>query len=201
MSPLISPHAAGAHSITTHADTASFRRLFEKSSQVEGKLKTALRRNIRIAAETLADAARLEVTNSPGGTVSAKPHHKGLRLAIAAGIKVKVMTGARAGVTIVAGTSQMPAGEESLVRAWEGSKGWRHPVFGTDKQIAAFTAKQKITHARGGHGRAWTWTRQGAGPPLQLGHPYFAKPIYDGRSAVTTAVEAAMREAAQSLEI
>ncbi len=171
----MSPQAAGANSIDVHADTTEFKRLFAKSSEVEPKLKTALRRNIRIAAETLADASRLDVMNSPGGTVSAKPHHTGLRMAIASGITVKVMTGARAGVTIVAGTSQMPAGKEPLVRAWEiggtSARGWRHPVFGKDKWVT------------------------------QQGHPYFVKTIYAGRSAVTAAVEAAMLEAAQSLEI
>jgi hypothetical protein len=156
--------------LTVHADTVQFRRLFEKSSTVDAKLRTSLRRNIRIAAETLADTSRLDVTDNSGGTVSAKPKRTGLRLAIASGITVKIMTGARAGVTIVAGTSQMPAGEEKLVRAWEGKKGWRHPVFGKDKWVT------------------------------QQGHPYFAKPIFDRRGTVTLAVEAAMLEAAKSLE-
>jgi hypothetical protein len=111
------------------------------------------------------------------------------------------MTGNRAGVQIVASSSQMPAGKESLVAAWQSRKGWRHPVFGTDKQIAAFTAKQKITNARGGHGRAWKWVHQSEGEPLQVGNPgYFDKPITEGKAAVRAAVEAAMVEAADSLK-
>jgi hypothetical protein len=160
-------------SLTTHADTQEFRRLFAKSSEVDKPLQRALRRNIRVAAEVLADAPRLAVMNSAGGTVSAKPQNKGLRLGIASGIKVKVMTGARAGVAIVAGTSQMPAGMETLVRAWEARKGWRHPIFG-----------------RKGKG---DWKEQ-------QGHPYFAQPIFAGRGVVTKAVEAAMIEAAESLK-
>jgi len=152
---------AGA-TVTTRADTTEFKRLFDKSSQVDKKLMTALRRNIRVAGEKAADASRREVDN--GGASKT-----GLRMGIAAGIKVKVMTGARAGVTIVASSSSMPAGKERLVRAWEGKKGWRHPVFGTD-----------------------TWV-------VQHGHPYFAKPIFDRRNDVRAAVEKAMEEAARSL--
>ena len=152
----------GAGSVTTRADTTEFKRLFDKSSQVDKKLMTALRRNIRIAGEQAADASRMAVDS--GGSSKT-----GLRMAIAAGIKVKVMTGARAGVTIVASSSSMPAGKERLVRAWEGAKGWRHPVFGTD-----------------------TWT-------VQHGHPYFAKPIFAQRDNVRTSVENAMEEAARSL--
>jgi hypothetical protein len=146
-------------------DTTEFKRLFDKSSQVDKKLKTALRKNIRIAGEKAADAARIEV-DSGGGSKT------GLRMGIAAGIKVKVMTGARAGVTIVASSSAMPAGKESLVRAWEGSKGWRHPVFGR-------------------------WVE---GQPNQHGHPYFAKPIFAQRDNVRKAVEDAMTEALRSLQ-
>jgi len=161
-------------SIETRADVSDFKRLFEKSSLVEGKLKTALRRNIRVAAEQAADKVRLTVSNSPGGTVSPNPHSTGLRLAIAAGVKVKVMTGARAGVTIAASSAQMPTGKESLVRAWEigagSASGWRHPVFGKNVWVT------------------------------QKGHPYFAKTIYDQKEQVRAAVEAAMVEAAESLK-
>ena len=156
------PASGGSGGVTVHADVESFKRLFDKSSQVDKKLMTALRRNIRIAGEKAADDSRRAVDS--GGSSKT-----GLRMAIAAGIKVKVMTGARAGVTIVASSSSMPAGKERLVRAWEGAKGWRHPVFGTD-----------------------TWV-------VQHGHPYFAKPIFAKRDVVRKAVEDAMAEAANSL--
>ena len=153
--------------ITARADVSELKRLFDKSSQVDKKLMTALRRNIRVAGEKAADASRREVDS--GGASKT-----GLRLAIAAGIKVKVMTGVRAGVTIVASSAQMPAGKSSLVRAWEigsgSAKGWRHPVFGQDVWVT------------------------------QTGHPYFAKTIYDQRDSVRAAVEAAMVEAADSLK-
>lgn len=152
----------GGVTVSTRADVSDFKRLFDKSSQVDKKLMTALRRNIRIAGEKAADDARLEVDSGAGSKT-------GLRIGIAAGIKVKVMTGARAGVSIVASSAQMPAGKASLVRAWESKKGWRHPVFDTG---------------------AWV---------DQSGHPYFRKPIFAKRDVVRAAVEAAMEEAARSL--
>jgi hypothetical protein len=158
------PNVAGDAKIELKADVTEFKRLFGKSSDVDKKLMTALQRNIRVAGEKAADASRLTVDS--GGASKT-----GLRMGIAAGIKVKVMTGARAGVTIVASSAQMPAGKQSMVRAWEGSKGWRHPVFGN---TAAWVA--------------------------QHGHPYFAKPIYDQRAMVRKAVEDAMVEAVKSLK-
>jgi hypothetical protein len=153
-----------------HADTTEFKRLFARSSQVEPKLRAALRKNIRGAANEAARAVKSEL-QQPGGTQSSHPKHTGLRARIAAGVQVKVMTGARAGVTIVASSRAMKADEATLVRAWEASGGWRHPVFGD----------------RG----AWA---------TQKGRPYFRHTITARQNAVRAAVEAAMREAAESLK-
>lgn len=150
-------------SISQRVDSADFQRLFAKTSQVDKKLKTALRRNIRVAGERAADAVRVEVDS--GGASKT-----GLRMGIAAGVKVKIMTGSRAGVTIVSSAAQMPADRASLVRAWESSKGWRHPVFGK----AVFVQQQ--------------------------GHPYFRQTINKQREQVRKAVEDAMVEAAASLK-
>jgi len=189
------PRVAGAASIDVHADTQEFRRLFDKSSQVDKVLKTALRKNIRIAGEKAADVARLEVSGTAGGTVSPHPRHTGLRLAIASGIKVKVMTGNRAGVTITAATSQMPKGKESLVRGWAGRKGWRHPTFQRqDAQAGGKSLRRRLTRlATGAHGADKVWV-------TQMGHPgYFSDSIYDRRDDVRKAVEDAMAEAVRSL--
>jgi hypothetical protein len=160
-----------AGSIKLEADTAEFKRLFDRSSVVDAKLRTTLRRNIRLAGERAADAVRIEVADSAGETASATPHHTGLRLGIASGVKVQVMTGARAGVTIVASSTQMPAGKESLVRAWESAKGWRHPVRGNRE----------------------VWAQQ-------VGHPYFRTRIGREQPMIRVAVESAMKEAAASLK-
>jgi hypothetical protein len=151
---------AGANSLTAHADVAAFRRLFERSSKVDAKLRTALRKNIRQAGGQALDAVRTELGTGP------------LRSQIAAGLSIKVMTGARAGVTIVASSRAMDPGKEPLVRAWESKKGWRHPVHGSDTD---------------------TWVPQ-------MGHPYFRRSIFGERGMVRKAVEDAMAEALRSLE-
>jgi hypothetical protein len=145
--------------VTTDVKTADFKRLFDKSSQVDKKLKTALRRNIRKVGSEAVEAVRNAVGTGPS-----------IRSNIAAGVQLKVMTGTRAGVAIVASSSQMEPGKERLVRAWEASKGWRHPVFATD---------------------AWV---------PQQGNPYFRKTIFSRRAQVRAVVEQAMQEALKSLE-
>ena len=182
------PKVAGDAHIEVHADVAEFKRLFDKSSQVNKVLKTALRKNIRVAGEKAADAARLAVDS--GGSSKT-----GLRMGIAAGIKVKVMTGNRAGVTIMASSSQMSAGKETLVRAWAARKGWRHPTFQReDAQAGGKSLRRRLTRlATGAHGADKVWV-------TQMGHPgYFSDSIYDRRDDVRKAVEDAMAEAVRSL--
>lgn len=151
-------------------DASDFKRLFGKSSQVEKKLQTALRRNIRRVAGEAAAAVKTEVVSHPGRTVGRRRQHKGLRSNIAAGVAVKVMTGNRSGVAIVASSKALPAGDKSMLYAWQSKKGWRHPVFGTDKWVA------------------------------QQGRPYFVGPILARQPRIRAAVEEAMQEAAQSLK-
>lgn len=145
--------------IAVRVESADFQRLFGKSSEVEKTLKTALRRNIRVAGQAAAGAVRAEVGSSSG-----------LRGAIAAGIGLKVMTGKRAGVAVVASAKAMGPGQASLVRGWESKKGWRHPVFGKDEWI------------------------------VQHGRPFFRRTILAQQPQVRAAVEAAMGEAVESLK-
>ena len=56
-----------------------------------------------------------------------------------------------------------------LAAAWEARGGWRHPVFGGD-----------------------VWVHQ-------QGRPYFLSSVAKGQDKVRTSVEAAMREAVESL--
>ena len=182
------PSSAGSPPLTVKADVAQFKRLFDKSSQVDKKLKTALRRNIRQAAGVAAAEVKAAAMQ-PGGTVSAHPHHTGLRAKVAAGVSVKVMTGNRAGVTIVASARAMSEKEKSLVRAWEAEKGWRHPTF----RKASRSARAALRLSRGGHGASHQWV-------TQKGNPYFRKTITDRRDDVRLAVEKAMAEAAESLK-
>ena len=98
-------------------DASDFQRLFSKSSQVEPKLKAALRRRIRSAGQEIVDDMRRNVL-SGSYKIDA-----GLRQKIAAGLRLTFSTTASgAGVRI---TSNGP-----LAAAWESSRGWRHPVMG-----------------------------------------------------------------------
>lgn len=101
-----------------------FRRLAGKTSELEPRLKRELRASIRLAAERAADDARTTIDNGPSAT--------GLRMAIAQGIRVTVMTGNTAGIRITTTVSQMPEGKQKLVRAMD-KPSFRHPIFGTDK--------------------------------------------------------------------
>lgn len=108
-------------------DTRDFRELFARSSQVEPKLRTALRRRIRDAAKGVAEDVKAEALK-PGETRSAHPRSTGMRARIAGSVKVGILTGAsRQGVQI---TAKAP-----LAGAWQAEKGWRHPVFGRTTRV------------------------------------------------------------------
>lgn len=103
-----------------------FRRLTGKTSQLPAKLKRELRAQIRLAAERAADDSRTTIDNGPSRT--------GLRMAIASGIRVQVMSGNTAGVRIVADKKALPDGKQKLVRAFD-KPSFRHPVFGQSEWV------------------------------------------------------------------
>lgn len=148
------------------ADAEQFRALFGKTSEVEPKLKAALRKRMKAAADLAAADVRSEVTKAPR---SHGRGTRGLRKGIAAGVKVTISASpTKVGVAIQATGSKLPADMRALVRAYN-KPTFRHPVFG---------------------GSTWV---------LQVGRPYFKKPIEDRQGDVQAAVEAAMREAVESL--
>ena len=140
-----------------------FRRLAGKTSDLEPRLKRELRSAFRIAAELAADESRLTI--DAGG-----PSKTGLRLGIAAGIKVKLMTGKTAGVRIVSGYSQLPENKRAMPRTMN-KPTFRHPVFGnTDVYVE------------------------------QTGRPFFGSVIYKHRPAFEAAAREAMQKALDSLK-
>jgi hypothetical protein len=154
-----------------HADTSDFQRLFARSSEVEPKLRTGLRRNIRQVAGGAAKDSQRTVLREPLRP-SAQPKHTGLRSGIASGINVAVLTGnTRIGVAIVASGSALPADQRSILRAYGRARGWRHPVFNNPN----------------------VWV-------TQFGRPYFYSIIAQHRDETTRAVTSAMVEAVASLE-
>lgn len=156
-------------------DTKDFRTLFARSSKVEPKLRTALRRRIRDAAKGVAEDVKAEALKPGEGVgtkagwtpriVRTKKGTTGLRQNIAGAVKVGILTGnSRSGVRI---TTNAP-----LAGAWQARRGWRHPVF-DDRD---------------------TWVQQKGRPD------YFYGTVWDGRDQVKSAVESAMQEAADSLK-
>lgn len=174
--------ARGPRAVDVSVEARQFVELFGKASQVEPKLKTALRRNMRNAAKDIVKAVQAEVTKPPlsGGSsrstrrsdemgVGATP----LRTAIARGIKQEIRTGANSkavGVAIRASSSSLHGSRKKLVRRYDRGE-WKHPVFG-DKDIA--------------------WVSQ-------KGRPYFGSVISKHKPQMRAAVQKAMDEAAASL--
>lgn len=107
-------------------DDSDFRRLFARSSSVEPKLRTALRRNIRVAGKDVVIAMQSEVRSGTYAT------NRGLRDRIAAGMSLSILTGSKPGVMIRSAPTAMQANEKSMVAAWQSQKGWRHRVFNKD---------------------------------------------------------------------
>lgn len=107
--------------IVGRVNVDEFRRLTGKTSELPAKLKRELRAHIRLAAERAADDSRTTIDSGPSKT--------GLRMGIAAGIRVQVMTGNTAGVRIIADKKALPDSKAKLVRAMD-KPSFRHPVFG-----------------------------------------------------------------------
>lgn len=148
-------------------EAQAFNALFGKSSEVEPKLKAALRKRMKAAADQAAADVRAEVQKAPRS--NGRGRSRGLRKGIAAGVKVTLSASpTKVGVAIQATGSKLPADQRRLVRAYNKPK-FRHRVFGSSTFVE------------------------------QLGRPYFAKPIEDRQGDVQAAVQAAMRDAIESL--
>lgn len=114
-------------SLSGHAQTEAFRQLAGKTSNLPPKLKAALRKRIRDAAQVAAADAQNTVRNAP----TKGSQSTGLREDIARGIKVTVATGQTAGV-VIRSTTNNQAHPGSVVKAFDRASGWRHRVFGND---------------------------------------------------------------------
>lgn len=200
--------ATGRPPVEIKADTRQFIELFGKSSQVDKKLRTALRKRMKAAAEKAAADSRTEVEKPP--VEAGKSHrHRGLRRGIAAGIKVGLTstTGAkRVGVTIKASKSSLPPDMQSLVKAYSRGR-WRHPVFANRNRRAGLRSvagnKSLSRSTRKGAGdlrRALDARSRGRETWVeQSGRPFFEPVIDRHQGNVEAAVLAAMEEAVASL--
>lgn len=103
--------------------------------------------------------------------VTATSHsNTGLRKGLAAGTKVSIRTGARtAGVTITTTGAKLPAGKQPMVKAYNQAS-IRHPVYGNRS----------------------VWVDQ-------RGRPYFGSVLDQRKRDMQTAVESALRDAAETI--
>lgn len=116
------PAASGRELVALNASVDDFHTLFARSSQVPEKLRAGLRKNIRVAGQAAADAAKREVLQAPLHQ-SRSPRHTGLREHIADNIKVSVITSAGSPGVVIRSRG-------FLARAYDNPKGWRHPDWG-----------------------------------------------------------------------
>ena len=115
------------------AEAQAFRDLFGKSSQVEPKLKAALRKRMKAAADTAAADVRAEVRKAPPS--NGRGRSRGTRAGIAAGIAVTISASpTKVGVAIQASSKKLPDAQRAMVRAYN-KPVFRHRVFGSDTWV------------------------------------------------------------------
>lgn len=176
---------ARAARLELSADAKEFTALFGKTSNVDAKLRAALKRRMRAAADKAALEVQAEVLKAPvtPGKRSRSSDHRraSLRAGIAGGVKVQIATGTtKVGVFIRATGSHLPPDQRVLVRAYNRRGGWRHPVFDRTARSGLLRRKRAV------------WVNQ-------TGRPYFESVIEKQRSALDAAVRDAMAEATDSL--
>jgi len=116
-------------------DKASFERvILALESESDGKkLEAELVQNLRdILEPAVAEAKSAVMAVSSGGIP-----HAGTPLgsAVAAGVDTYVRLGKNPMVGIEAKNTGMPRGFKNAPKRLDSRKGWRHPVFGTDKWV------------------------------------------------------------------
>lgn len=124
--------ASGPKAVDVSVDAADFARLLGRTSQLDPALKKALRKRVREAGVEAANASKDEVQKAPLQR-GKRPKDRGLRAGIARGIKVQIAASAnskRVGVVIKSSGSGLPEVQKKLVRRWNRSGGFRHPLFG-----------------------------------------------------------------------
>lgn len=149
--------------LSIRVDPASTRAILAAAKTFDRALYLQLRRRIRAAAAPVVADVKREVLK--GG-----PSKTGLRAGIAAGTSARLSSGKKAGVTIQTSSTKMPAGKQSMVKAWNRSV-FRHPVRG-DRDV---------------------WVSQ-------AGNPYFDSVILQHRIEFQKAFLAALQDTLRKME-
>jgi hypothetical protein len=117
--------------LSVRVDSASFNRLMRAFRGFDKKLYAATRKRIRDAGQQVVADVQAKVRE--GG-----PSRSGLREGLAAGTRVSIGLGKRAGVTVV---TNPPAGKPSMAHAWDAGT-FRHPVFGNRSVFVSQTGNE-----------------------------------------------------------
>lgn len=97
----------------------------------DGEVTRQFRKELRAAAAPFVPAVRAAIDAIPvKGTAGSTGLRKRLKKAVTLRVRT---TGKNAQVSVFMSTAKMPSGEKSLPAMMEGTKPWRHPVFGDDE--------------------------------------------------------------------
>jgi hypothetical protein len=157
--------------------------LLRELKAVDAKATTLLRKNIRQAAKVAAEDVKREVQKPPPNDA---PGTAGSRDAIAAGISVRINTGASSksqGVAIVGSSKALPGPRKAMLRLYN-KESWRHPVFAHSARSGG------LRGLLGGRERVWV---------TQQGRPYFGAVLTKHTDDVQRAIQAAVDEANAAL--
>jgi hypothetical protein len=140
-------------------DLAEVSRKLRKAGDKEAARQ--FRTELRAAAAPLVPAVRASIAAIP---VKGTSGSTGLRKSLQKAVTLRVRTsGKNAQVSVLMSTAKMPSGHKALPAMMEGTKRWRHPVFGNED----------------------VWVSQDA-------HPYFFKVVRAGGPAAKAAVNRAV---------
>ena len=159
-------------------------KLLRELKDVDAKAATSLRRNLRNVAKVAAEDVKREVLKPPPNDA---PGSVGTRDAIAAGIGVRITSGAnskRQGVSIVGSSKNLPADRKAMLRLYNKPQGWRHPVFAQERRSGG------LRGLLGGTDRVWV---------QQQGRPFFEPVLTKHTDDVQRAILAAVDEANAAL--
>jgi hypothetical protein len=191
--------------IEVSADQRDFAEFLGKTSTLDKKLKTSLRKKVREAGQEAAKASQAEVLKPPlhkgkGVRIEGKAQSRGLRSKIAQGIAATIATSSpdTAGVTVKATAKALPADQKRLLRKYNSEKGWRHPSIGTARRIGRAKGASGTLRAMGSPGAAKAAvdiSRNTGKWHQQKGRPYFGKVLAARQPQLAQAVTEAVTEA------
>lgn len=174
--------AAGKRAIDLNVDARDFHFILKAAKQLDRKLYSGLRTNLRKAAEAATADVKAEVLKAPrfpSTRRSTRERQTSLRQQLAAGTRVQIAAseGSRRVGVFIKTAPKTPDGK-TLVVKYDSVDGWRHPVF----------ARRGEGH--GSHKGKWV---------TQYGRPYFGSVIEKHADDMERAVKRALDEAADAI--